>query len=102
MPFEDPIDEADDTSSFNSGEASLDRYLIERALSNHLADISRCYVWTDSKTQQARRIGVRVLLVHALHERAATFYESLGFERSPTDPLHLFVLLTDARKSLDS
>ena len=49
----------------------------------------------------ADRIGVRILLVHALHERAAAFYERLGFARSPTDPLHLHVLLADARKSLD-
>jgi len=45
-------------------------------------------------------IGVRILLVHALHGQAATFYEQLGFKRSPTDPLHLYLLLADARKSL--
>lgn len=48
----------------------------------------------------ADRIGVRILLVHALHEDAAGFYESLGFKRSPTDPLHLYLLLADARRSL--
>jgi GNAT superfamily N-acetyltransferase len=48
----------------------------------------------------ADRVGVRILLVHALHERAAGFYESLGFKRSPTDPLHLYLLLADARGSL--
>lgn len=50
----------------------------------------------------ADRIGVRVLLVHAIHEPAATFYEKLGFKRSPTDQLHLYLLLADARKSLGS
>lgn len=48
----------------------------------------------------ADHIGVRILLVHALHEQASTFYESLGCKRSPTDPLHLYLLLADARKSL--
>lgn len=48
----------------------------------------------------ADRIGVRILLVHALHEQAATFYEELGFKRSPTDQLHLYLLLADAGKSL--
>lgn len=45
-------------------------------------------------------IGVRVVLVHALHERARTFYEHFGFEPSPTDPLHLLLLIGDARASL--
>ncbi|MFA5565469.1 MAG: GNAT family N-acetyltransferase [Acidimicrobiia bacterium] len=48
----------------------------------------------------ADRIGVRILLVHALHAEATTFYQSLGFAKSPTDPLHLYLLLADARKSL--
>lgn len=42
-------------------------------------------------------IGVRVLLVHALHERARSFYEHYGFEQSLTDPLHLHVMLKDLR-----
>jgi hypothetical protein len=44
----------------------------------------------------ADHIGVRILLVHALHEPVATFYEKLGFKHSPTDPLHLYLLLADA------
>ncbi len=48
----------------------------------------------------ADRIGIRMLLVHALHERAAEFYSTLGFRPSPTDPLHLCLLLGDARASL--
>ena len=158
-----PIELSDNTTDFDSGEVSLDRYLTDRALTNHLADLGRCYVCVDADTDKivgyytlsavavehadlpgkvrrdapdpvpavlmgrlaidtkaqgsglgrflvrdailstlaaADRIGVRILLVHALHERAATFYEKLGFKRSPTDPLHLYVLLADARKSL--
>lgn len=158
-----PIEATDNTAGFDSGEESLDRYLADRALTNHLADLGRCYVCVDGDTDKvlgyytlsavavehadlpgkvrrnapnpvpavlmgrlaidtkaqgsglgrflvrdailstlaaADRIGVRILLVHALHEPAATFYEKLGFKRSPTDQLHLYVLLADARKSL--
>ena len=158
-----PIEATDNTTGFASGEESLDRYLAVRALTNHVADLGRCYVCIDADTENvlgyytlsavavehtdlpgrvrrnapnpvpavlmgrlaidataqgtglgrllvrdailstlaaADRIGVRILLVHALHEQAATFYEKLGFKRSPTDPLHLYLLLADARRSL--
>ncbi|MFT4217163.1 MAG: GNAT family N-acetyltransferase [Micropruina sp.] len=158
-----PIEPSDNTAGFDSGEESLDRYLADRALTNHLADLGRCYVCVDadagtilgyytlsavavehadlpgrvrrnapnpvpavlmgrlavdvtmqgtglgrflvreailSTLAAADRIGARILLVHALHERAATFYEKLGFKRSPTDPLHLYLLLADARKAV--
>jgi GNAT superfamily N-acetyltransferase len=158
-----PIEATDDTTDFASGEESLDRYLADRALTNHLADLGRCYVCVDAGTDRvlgyytlsavavehadlpgkvrrnapnpvpavlmgrlaidakaqgsglgrffvsdailstlaaADHIGVRILLVHALHGQAATFHEQLGFKRSPTDPLHLYLLLADARKSL--
>ena len=158
-----PIEATDNTTDFASGEESLDRYLVDRALTNHLADLGRCYVCVDAETNKvlgyytlsavavehadlpgkvrrnapnpvpavlmgrlaidttaqgsglgrflvrdailstlaaADRIGVRILLVHALHEHAAAFYEKFGFKRSPTDPLHLYLLLADARESL--
>lgn len=158
-----PIEATDNTTDFDSGEESLDRYLADRALTNHLADLGRCYVCVDADTDKmigyytlsavavehadlpgkvrrnapnpvpavlmgrlaidtkaqgsglgrflvrdailstlaaADRIGVRILLVHALHEQAAAFYEKLGFNRSPTDRPHLYLLLADARKSL--
>jgi predicted N-acetyltransferase YhbS len=158
-----PIEPTDSTSGFDSGETSLDRYLADRALTNHISDLARCYVCTDSDNNRvvgyytlsavavehaslpsrarrnapnpvpavllgrlavdrkaqgsglgrslvrdailstlaaADRIGVRLLLVHALHEQAADFYATLGFKPSPTDPLHLYLLLSDARASL--
>ncbi|WP_109508719.1 GNAT family N-acetyltransferase [Nocardioides speluncae] len=52
--------------------------------------------------EAADLIGVRVLLVHALHDRAREFYAREGFESSPTDPLHLMLLIKDARASLDA
>jgi hypothetical protein len=44
------------------------------------------------------------LLVHAESEQARGFYEHLipEFERSPTDPLHLLLLLKDIRGKLGS
>jgi GNAT superfamily N-acetyltransferase len=45
----------------------------------------------------AEAIGARVLLVHAKHEAAKAWYAQYGFEESPTDPLHLLMLLKDMR-----
>ena len=158
-----PIEPTDSTAGFESGESSLDRYLTDRALTNHISDMARCYVCMGSDSKRvvgyytlsavavehtslpgrarrnapnpvpavlmgrlavdrkaqgsglgrslvrdailstlaaADRIGVRLLLVHALHQQAADFYATLGFKPSPTDPLHLFLLLSDARASL--
>ena len=39
--------------------------------------------------------GIRALAVHAKDDRARGFYAHFGFIPSPTDPLHLFVLLKD-------
>lgn len=47
--------------------------------------------------QASEIIGVRALLVHALNDRARSFYEQYDFEQSPTDPLHLLLLIKDAR-----
>ena len=45
-------------------------------------------------------IGARAVLVHTVDERARAFYERYGFEPSPTDPLHLVMLMKDIRKTL--
>jgi len=49
----------------------------------------------------AEIVGVRVLLVHALSESARAFYLQFDFESSPTDPLHLLLLVKDIRATLD-
>ncbi len=46
--------------------------------------------------QAAELVGVRALLVHALHDDAKRFYLNFDFEQSPTDELHLFLLIKDA------
>ncbi len=48
----------------------------------------------------AETIGIRGLLVHALDEPAKTFYERLGFDPSPLDPMTLMITLGDLRASL--
>ena len=47
--------------------------------------------------QVAEQVGVRALLAHALDQRAADFYARYDFQPSPTDPLHMLLLLKDAR-----
>lgn len=51
------------------------------------------------RTLQASEIaGIRALVVHAKDDAARRYYEQFDFVSSPTDPLHLFVLLKDLRK----
>ena len=48
----------------------------------------------------AERIGVRLVVVHALHEQAAAFYVHHGFSRFETAPLSLYLLMQDVSKTL--
>lgn len=51
------------------------------------------------RTLQAADIaGIRALVVHAKDDAAKGFYQRFDFIPSPTDPLHLFVLLKDLRQ----
>jgi predicted N-acetyltransferase YhbS len=50
--------------------------------------------------QAADIIGARAVLVHAKDPGARRFYEKHDFEPSPSNPLHLIVLMKDIRKSL--
>lgn len=44
--------------------------------------------------------GIRALAVHAKDDEARRYYEKVDFIASPTDPMHLFVLLKDVRKAI--
>ena len=48
----------------------------------------------------ADSIGARVLLVHAKHDEAKAWYMRYDFEESPTDPLHLQMMMKDIRATL--
>jgi GNAT superfamily N-acetyltransferase len=43
--------------------------------------------------------GIRAMTVHAKDENACAFYRHFDFVESPTDPLHLFVLIKDLKRS---
>ncbi|MBX9641005.1 MAG: GNAT family N-acetyltransferase [Mycobacteriaceae bacterium] len=153
-----PMSEGDDIVDFDCGEPSLNDYLRNRALPNHMQGASRCFVTcrdgrvvgyyalasgavthadapgrvrrnmldpvpvilfsrlaVDRKergkglgkhllrdaigrcVQAADSIGVRAILVHALHDEARSFYAHFEFEPSRTDDLHLMLLMKDAR-----
>ena len=49
-------------------------------------------------------IGARALLIHCENDSARAFYLRLlpEFEPSPTDPLHLFLLMSDLRRTLEA
>lgn len=48
--------------------------------------------------QVADIAGIRAVLVHAKDDAARNWYLNWGFEPSPTDPYHLFLLLKDMVK----
>jgi GNAT superfamily N-acetyltransferase len=55
------------------------------------------------RTLQAAEIaGIRAFAVHAKNEAARSFYEKFDFIPSPTDPMHLFVLLKDIRRIISA
>ena len=41
----------------------------------------------------SQNVGIRALLVHALHDRAKEFYEHYGFQPSPLHPMTLMLRL---------
>ena len=52
------------------------------------------------RTLQAADIaGIRAFAVHAKDDAARTFYEHFDFMPSPTDPLHLFMLVKELKRA---
>jgi GNAT superfamily N-acetyltransferase len=45
----------------------------------------------------AETIGIRGIVVHAISEQAKAFYQALGFDPSPAEPMTLMVTLADIR-----
>lgn len=52
-----------------------------------------------SCTRVSEEIGVQFVVVHAISEGAATFYEKYGFERFADHPLHLLQPLSRIKKT---
>ncbi len=46
--------------------------------------------------------GLRALAVHAKDDTARSFYRHFGFIESPSDPMHLFILIKDVRTLLSA
>lgn len=54
------------------------------------------------RTLQAAEIGgLRAMVVHAKNKNAQAFYAKYGFDPSPTNELHLMLLIKDMRKSIE-
>ena len=51
--------------------------------------------------QAADMIGIRGIVVHAISDQARAFYQALGFDPSPAEPMTLMVTLADVRELLD-
>ncbi len=56
----------------------------------------------DKRRLSRRSIGARALLVHCETQEAKDFYQRLvpDFAASPTDPLHLYLLMSDLRRTI--
>lgn len=55
------------------------------------------------RTVQAADIaGIRAIVVHAKDEEARQWYEQFDFDPSPTDPLHLFLVMKDLKRLIRS
>ncbi|MDD2810044.1 MAG: GNAT family N-acetyltransferase [Rhodoferax sp.] len=157
----EPLAAHHDTSTFDSGVQSLDRWLQQRALKNQATGASRTFVVCEGKrvlgfyalassavapvaaTGRMRRnmpdpipvvvlgrlaidqslqgsgigralvrdacmrviaaadgVGIRGMIVHALSESARAFYERVGFDPSPLDPMTLMATIADLREAL--
>lgn len=48
----------------------------------------------------AEQAGIRALLVHALSDKARSFYQRWGFQESPTNDMTLMITLDEARKAM--
>ncbi len=112
---------------FDCGEPVLDGWLKRHASGAHASGSARVFVATldEDETvvgyyalaaaglgrsllqdvllrclEAAGVIGARILLVHAKHAPAKAWYMQYHVEESPTDPLHLLMLLKDVRAIL--
>jgi predicted N-acetyltransferase YhbS len=50
----------------------------------------------------AEVIGIRAILVHAKDDQARAWYAQFGFESSPTDQLHMVLLIKDMRATVEA
>lgn len=78
----------------------LARLAVDRSVQRHGIG---AFLLRDAMTRTAavaEQVGVRAMVVHALNESAKSFYARHGLEPSPTDHLHLMVLVKDIRAAI--
>jgi predicted N-acetyltransferase YhbS len=85
-----PITEADDVDTFDSSEPSLDGYLRERALANHVGGGARCFV----TCRDGRVVGFYALASGSVERGACPG----GVRRNMPDPVPVILL---ARLAVD-
>jgi predicted N-acetyltransferase YhbS len=78
----------------------LGRLAVDRSL--HGKGIGRALVRDAGYriVRAADTIGIRGLVVHALSEEAKVFYQKVGFDPSPLDPMTLMITLADLKACL--
>lgn len=78
----------------------LGRLAIDRHAQGHGLGAGLLRHAMDLTVAASETIGVRLLVVTALHPRAASFYERFGLSRSPTNPLDLMITVADIEASM--
>ena len=118
------LDAHHDVSTFNSGNEVLDAWLRRHGLAAQRMDSARTFVATRSgrvvgyvsltmgsallaealrKAVAAGEVAAaRLIVVDAVDDGAAAFYERYGFIRTPENPLRFYRRMKDVRASLDS
>ena len=88
-------------SGFSCGEPSLDAWLAEQAAPAEARRTARTWVWADQDgvVDATQTVAARLVVVDALHEHVARFYEALGFRRIP-ESLLLVHKVADIESSL--
>ena len=108
----EPLHQGHLLEGFDCGQDAQSEWLRDHALQAHRSGTSRVYVvrrrhddlvvgYHALAAGAADQIGVRALLIHCEDDAARRFYlRQAAFEESPTDPMHLMLLMKDLRHAL--
>ena len=118
------LDAHHDVSTLNSGNEVLDAWLRRHAIAAQHMDTARTFIATRRgraggyvsltmgsvllaealrKAVAAGEVAAaRLIVVDAVDEDAAVFYQRYGFIRAPENPLRFYRRMKDVRASLDS
>jgi hypothetical protein len=94
--------------AFDCGAEPLNTYLKRFALGNQSAGAAQTYVAIADEhvigyiLTAADIVGVRTVMVHAKDKPARRFHKHFNFDPSPVDPLHLFLLLKEIARLVET